>query len=225
MESVGFSVIIPTLNEVRNIAHTVGRIRKLRPGVEIVVSDGKSTDGTPELAESLGVVVVTSERGRGTQCNTGAREAAGSVLIFLHADARLPENAFPLLESYFRKPDVLIGTFLLRFDRRHWAFRLYSWFTRFESIFTRFGDCGIVVTRLLFDSLGGFPDWPLFEDVELLRRARRTTTVHTLPACMTTSARMFLKNGVFRQQLRSTWLMIRFLTGASPQRLYRKYYR
>ena len=225
MGSIRFSVIIPTLNEAAHIGDTIGEIRRCRPDVEIIVSDGGSGDATAKIAAQHGALVVSSSKGRGTQFNAGARKATGEVFVFLNADSRLPDDAFGLLESFFCRSSVRIGTFLMRYDRRHWAFRFYAWFTRFDSVLTRFGDSGIVLRRSFFDDIGGFPDWPLFEDVEILQKARKVARIYTFPDYITTSARMFLKNGVFRQQLRASWFMIRYFAGASPERLYRRYYR
>ena len=224
MESERFSVIIPTLNEARNISRTVKRIRELSGEAEIIVCDGGSVDGTLDQAEKLGVSVVGSLRGRGTQCNAGAAEASGDILFFHHADARLPDGAFSLMNEFFRCPKVRIGTFMIQFDRRHWALRLYRWFQRFNTFYTRFGDNGIVIRRDFFKELGGFPEWPLFEDVEILRKARRLAAVYTFPDYMTVSSRMFITHGMIRQQLRAVFLYTRFRLGGSPKRLYERYY-
>jgi len=98
-----------------------------------------------------------------------------------------------------------------------------AWFSRFDSVFTRFGDQGIVVRRPFYEQLGGFPPWPLFEDVEFLRRARRLTRGWSFPADVTTSARRFRRHGVLRQQLQNTRLLLRFLAGTSPERLAAEY--
>ena len=105
----------------------------------------------------------------------------------------------------------------------HPFLRLCSWLTRFDSVFTRFGDQGIVVRRAFYTSLGGFPAWPLFEDVELLRQARRETRVWSLPAELTTSARRFRRCGPVRQQMRNGRLLVRFLLGTAPDVLAREY--
>jgi hypothetical protein len=118
---------------------------------------------------------------------------------------------------------VRIGTFRLAFDAGGVFLRACAWLTRFDSVFTRFGDQVIVVRREFYAQLGGFPPWPLFEDVELLRRARRVARVWSLPACVTTSARRFHRHGTLRQQWRNARLLLRFLAGASPHALAAEY--
>ena len=128
-------------------------------------------------------------------------------------------NAFDVIDEACRDDSFLIGVFRLSFDNPHWLLRTYAWFTRFDSMFTRFGDQGIVIRRELLDRLGGFPEVPLFEDVELLRNARRYTNVRLLPATVVTSARMFLRIGVLRAQVLNAWLMGQYMLGAAPEEL------
>lgn len=220
-----YTVIIPAYNEASRIANAIRSAKNQQPKVEVIVADGGSADGTPAMAGAEGARVVHSKRGRGIQCNAGARLATAEILIFLHADTVLPENAFRLLHKYFANPDIRIATFRMQFDSAHWLLRIYAAFTRFDSLFTRFGDQCIVVRRSFFEEIGGFPDWPLFEDVHLLRGARRVTRIHSLPANVTTSARRFTKLGLFRCQLFNSWLLLQYLLGVPPERLAQKYQR
>jgi rSAM/selenodomain-associated transferase 2 len=217
------SVVIPTLNEEARIAETIANVRIRLPEAEIIIADGGSVDETIRISASTGTRIVHSLRGRGVQCNSGAGAATGNVLFFLHADCLLPANASEVLAAYFSRPEVLIGTFRLVFDDRHPFLRVCSWFARFDSVFTRFGDQGIVMRRDFYAALGGFPNWLLFEDVELLRRARRETRIWSLPAEVTTSARRFRRYGPVRQQVRNGGLLLRFLLGTSPDELAREY--
>ena len=219
VRAVQYSVVIPTLNECGRIKATVERVRALSPDVEVIVVDGGSGDRTGEIAKSAGAHVIATAAGRGAQCAAGAREASGDVLLFLHADSQLPANAFEVIDEACRDDRFLIGVFRLDFDNPHWLLRTYAWFSRFDSMFTRFGDQGIVIRRELLDRLGGFPEVPLFEDVELLRNARRYASVRLLPATVVTSARMFLRVGVFRAQVWNAWLMGQYMLGAAPEDL------
>lgn len=218
-QKIEFSVIMPAINEEDLIPASIQYLKRLHPAVEIIVADGGSSDNTRTAAEQAGALVIQSDAGRGTQCNAGAVAATRDILLFLHADTSLPEKAFPVLQQVFSDPAVQIGTFRLVFDWPHPVLRLYEPFSRVDSIFTRFGDQCITVRRSFFSALGGFPNWPLFEDVALLQKARRITRIHSFPAIAITSARRYRENGVVRQQLFNLWLMLLYLGGVSPDRL------
>lgn len=211
-----FSVIIPTLNEAKFIQTTILRIRDLNESAEIIVVDAESSDETVQLCQKSKTEVVFSKRGRGSQCNAGATKASGDVLLFLHADTLLPENAFELLTRYFSEEHIQIGTFRLGFDSSNAMLRFYCSFTKFDSMFTRFGDQCIVIRKSFFNEIGGFPDWPLFEDVHLLRIARGQTKVISFPSQVITSARRYLTQGVVRTQTLNGFLLLLYLFGVSP---------
>ena len=219
------SVIIPALNEAAGIGDTVATVRQRLAGAEVIVVDGGSQDATARAAAAAGARVIASARGRGPQCHAGATAAVGDLFFFLHADTVPPTSASTVLARCFARPEVQLGTFRLAFDDGNFFLRACAWLTRFDSVFTRFGDQGIVVRREFYDELGGFPPWPLFEDVEFLRRARRVTRVWSFPACVTTSARGFRQHGPLRQQLFNARLLFRFLAGVSPARLATEYRR
>lgn len=223
MSHLSFSVIIPTLNEAPNIAPCVAAVRDLDPHVEIIVADGGSTDGTAALAAAAGALVVAAPRGRGSQCNAGAARASGDVLLFLHADTTLPPDAFVLLRDIFSDPAVRIAKFRLSFDVQHWLLDIAARLMWFDSLLTSFGDQGIVIRSDFFAELGGFPDWPLFEDVRLFELARARAEVYVVPAEVVTSARRFLENGVLQQLLHDLWLWLQYLFGISPYELSRRY--
>lgn len=218
-----YSVVIPVYNERENLASCIRSVRRLNSDCQIIVSDGGSQDGSLEVASREGVLVCCGQLGRGMQLNRGAQEAKGEILMFLHADTSLPVNAFAVLEKYFSCPEVKLGTFRLRFDSRHWFLRLCGFMTRFDTILTRFGDQCICVRLDLFKQLGGFPEWPLFEDVDFLRRARRKTKIHSFPAEAVTSARKFKHNGPIRQQINNGILILKYLAGVSPEKLAKEY--
>ncbi|MDX1664460.1 MAG: TIGR04283 family arsenosugar biosynthesis glycosyltransferase [Candidatus Promineifilaceae bacterium] len=224
-EQITFSVIVPAINEAEMIEVCVRHIRQLEPQVEVIVADGGSDDGTAGRAWAAGARVCYAPRGRGPQCNAGANLSTGDVLLFLHADTRLPANAFSLLRREFANRRLQVGTFRLTFDASHWLYDLYTFFSRFDSVFTSFGDQCIVIRRSFFSRLGGFPDWPLFEDVRLLQKARACTTVRSFPAAIVTSARRFEREGVLRQSLRNSWYVLQYLCGRAPETLAARYER
>ena len=217
--TLSISVVVPALNEAARLAASLANVRASLPAAEIIVVDGGSTDGTPHLAATAGVGVLSSRRGRGVQLAAGAAQARGQLLVFLHADTELPRDASAVLASAFARPEVQLGTFRLAFDEAGLFLRAGAWLTRFDSVFTRFGDQTIVVRRELYQHLGGFSPWPLFEDVDFLRRARRVTRVWSFPSYVTTSARRFRQRGPLRQQWFNTRLLLRFLSGTPPDKL------
>ena len=216
-------VIIPTLNEAAGLAATLSNVRQCLPGVAIVVVDGGSRDTTTNIASAAGVQVIHSTRGRGIQCQNGAEGATAELLLFLHADTLLPVDAAAILAAHFSRSEVKIGTFRLAFNAAGPFLRTCAWCSRFDSVFTRFGDQGIAIRSNFYRRLGGFPAWPLFEDVELLRQARRVTRIWSFPASVTTSARRFHERGPLRQQWLNAQLLCRFLGGAAPEQLAAEY--
>jgi len=218
-----FSVVIPTLNEETNIRECVLHVRHLDPGAEVIVADGGSADRTVQVAREAGAVTCGARRGRGTQMNAGAALASGDIVLFLHADTRLPANAFSLLADSFWNEHVQVGTFRVTYVPNHPAMALYSILARHDTIFSSFGDQCMVVRKQFFTSLGGFPDWPLFEDVHFLRMARGKTRIYKFPATVTTSSRRLQRNGVLRQLARDVWYIIQYLRGVPPEELAAKY--
>ncbi len=220
-----FTVIIPALNEAETIGACITHIDTGQSNVEIIVVDGGSSDDTANIAETAGAKVIRTGPCRGLQCNYGAAAAAGEILIFLHADTILPEATFDYLSEIFKNDEVEIGNFRIGFDIKHWFLRLLSSLSRFDMGLFRFGDQGIVIRKSLFEKLGGFPNWTLFEDFQLIRAARKETKIHRFPISVVTSARRFVKNGIIRQQLKNVYLTIQYLLGVPPWRLAEKYYR
>lgn len=218
-----YSVIIPTLDEAARVGDCVRWVRSLAPHPQVIVADGGSTDATSSIAAQAGAQVVQTGSGRGLQCNAGAQQASGDILLFLHVDTRLPPHAFQVLEASFSQDKVQIGTFRLRFDWSHPVLRFYSLFSAVDTIFTRFGDQCIVVRKPFFYSLGGFPDWPLFEDVALLQKARRRTRIYSFPATVVTSARRYRRFGVVGQQLKNLRYMLAYLSGVPPEVIAARY--
>ncbi|HVZ40521.1 MAG TPA: TIGR04283 family arsenosugar biosynthesis glycosyltransferase [Candidatus Kapabacteria bacterium] len=215
-EPIGdLSVVIPTLNEATAIEACIGSLRSI--ACQIIVADGGSADATAAIARSLGAAVVNAPAGRGSQLAAGAEAAAGGWILFLHADTRLTASARTALAEAVRTPGFSVGTFRLRFDRQRLLYRLYARLTRFDSLWTSFGDQGILIRRDLYTRIGGFDRWPLLEDVALLRRVRHIATIHSLPGEVVTSARRFERRGVIRQQLLNGVVLLRYLLGASPE--------
>lgn len=218
------SIVIPSLNEGAVIGATLERIRACAPGAEVLVVDGGSTDDTVAIVQRAGARVTKAERGRGVQCHAGAQQTRSEWLLFLHADTLLPLAFERVLGEFAARPTAHIGTFRVRFSDGGWLLNALTWAAnRFDSVLTRYGDQGILVRRSFYDEIGGFPPWPLFEDVALLQAARKRTRVHWLPAQVSTSARRFQERGLLRQRLLNAGLMLRYLAGASPHELAARY--
>lgn len=198
------SIIIPTYNEEENIAKTIKEI-KSRDNEnlisEIIVSDGQSTDQTVALASNTGTTVVTSERkGRSAQMNYGASIAKNNLLYFLHADSIPPKNfSNYILSAIEKKYDS--GCVRLAFDNDHWFLKANCWFTRFNVNAVRFGDQSLFVTKDVFKECGGFDEKLLMmEDQEIIHRIKKYGRFIVMNDTVTTSARKYLDNGIYRMQ-------------------------
>jgi len=220
-----YSIIIPSLNEEKFLPGVLIHIKKFTEEMEIILSDGGSTDNTIKIAESLGAKVCSGKKGKGLQMNRAAQISNGEVLIFLHVDTFLPDDAFYLISEFFFTNKIDIATFKMKFDSENILMKIYSWFTKFDSIFTTFGDQVIVVRRSFFNELGRFQNLPIFEDVEFFRKARKIKAIYKLPSFVITSARRFEKQGILKTQLLNGLYILGYLVGINPDKIYRKYYK
>lgn len=218
------SIVIPTLNEAEVLPSTLEALTAQPGPYECLVVDGGSTDGTRARARAAGASVIDAPRGRGPQMNVGAREARGNLLLFLHADTTLPPNGLSTIRSTLSAPATDAGIFRLQFDRQSPLLRFYAWCTNWNWGRLCFGDRGLFTTRTAFKAVGGYPDWPLFEDLELAARLADHGRFRFLDAAVTTSARRFDKNGVLRQQLRNLYLWCHYVAGTNPNRLSHLYH-
>ncbi len=224
MPATELSVVIPALNEAAILESTLGRVRRALPAASVIVADGGSTDDTARIAVQLGARVVSAPRGRGPQCRTGADQSTSPWLLFLHADTLLPLEAAAVIARFQEQPNAQVATFRHRFTDGGVLLNASAWLaTRVDSVFTRFGDQGILIRRSFYAALGGFDVWPLFEDVALLQRARKSARIHWLPATVETSARRFRARGIVRQRLLNARLMVQYLAGVSPFKLAASY--
>ncbi len=223
------SVVIPALHEAAAIGPALDRLAALPAPwpVEILV-----VDGDPEARDTLaaaarpGVRTLASPPGRGRQMNAGAAAAQGQALLFLHADTALPQNAFSRVAEVLADPALAGGAFGLGFASSRPVLRLLARLgdVRNRLARTPYGDQAIFLRRSAFQSLGGFADIPIMEDVELMRRLKdRGMRLRILPDKVATSPRRYEAEGLLRAALRNTLLRIRFALGEDPARLARLY--
>jgi rSAM/selenodomain-associated transferase 2 len=220
--SVRLSVIIPTLNERERIAETVQRA--LVPGVEeAIVVDGGSRDDTVEAAAAAGARTLSSNRGRGVQQNAGARAAAGDTLLFLHADTMLPPEFPRHVAETLSIPGVAAGAFRFRLDERGLSMALVEWMVKRRCRLHElpYGDQAIFVRRAVFEEAGGFPDTPILEDYELVRRLQRLGRIAIADADAVTSARRWRRLGLLRTTWSNQVCLLAYRFDVSPERIAR----
>ena len=214
------SIIIPTLNEAGQIEETISKI-PTSPAVEIVVVDGGSSDGTAEKARESGVRVLSTGSSKAEQMNAGAAAAQGELLLFLHADTCLPEQFEKKVLATMAREGVSAGAFTLGIDSQdrglRFIERVANWRARFFKM--PYGDQALFVSRQLFLEIGGFADYPIMEDFELVRRLKKMGGIVILPESVKTSPRRWQNFGIFK-----TWLLNQIIVGAyfigiPPQRL------
>jgi uncharacterized protein len=219
-QSFSYSVIIPTLNEREYLPQAIAGLEKQQGIREVLVVDGGSTDGTREWLNAQNFArLVDGPAGKGNQINAGARAASGEVLVFLHADCELQPDARQRIASALESQEVAGGCFEVCFTaERPRSLAMVAAGINFRTRLTRAatGDQGIFVRRQLFEQVGGCPDWPLFEDVELVRRIKKTGKFAVLRSRLRVSPRRHLARGVFRTVMLIYVLRVGFWLGISP---------
>jgi len=220
------SIIVPTLNEELAIAATLEALAPLRArGAEVIVVDGGSRDRTAATATPLCDRVIAAPRGRGAQMNAGASAAHGDILLFLHADTRLPDGSDRLISEGLAARGCAWGRFDVRIEGAHALLPLIAAMMNLRSRATGIatGDQAIFVTRSAFATIGGYSDIPLMEDIVLSRRLKRLGRPLCLRARASTSGRRWEKHGVMRTVLTMWRLRLAFWLGAAPDKLALRY--
>ncbi|HIK03962.1 MAG TPA: TIGR04283 family arsenosugar biosynthesis glycosyltransferase [Trichormus sp. M33_DOE_039] len=225
VDSTKISIIIPTLNEAANIKQAIATTQP-STNIEVIVVDAGSQDYTVAIADSLGIKVILSTPGRAVQMNAGAAAANGEILLFLHADTHLPLGFDDMIRTSLQQPRIVAGAFTLQIAAPLLALRLVEWGVKWRSHFLQipYGDQAIFITKAIFQEMGGFPELPIMEDFELIRRLKRIGKIAILPTPVVTSARRWLKKGIFQTTLINQIVIIGYLFGVPPQRL-RNWYR
>ncbi|CCH48272.1 TIGR04283 family arsenosugar biosynthesis glycosyltransferase [Pseudodesulfovibrio piezophilus] len=222
-----FSVIIPVYDEAANINSTINHVAEVAQShtVEIIVCDGGPGHETIAAIETPGVITIPSKPGRGIQLNTGAAHASGEILLFLHADTRLPSTAFQDIAHALSGASVA-GAFSLAIDSSSIELKIIAWFANLRSRLERlpYGDQAHFVRTAVFRSLGGYAPIPIMEDVAFFKQInRQRLPISILAGKVTTSSRRWDKEGMVHRTLTNWWLRLRYAMGARPEDLVRHY--
>ncbi|MCE2028284.1 TIGR04283 family arsenosugar biosynthesis glycosyltransferase [Sessilibacter corallicola] len=220
------SIVIPIYNESQQLPELFDHLSPYRErGHQIIFVDGESEDNSVELIDQAGFVVVPSTRSRAAQMNNGARQATQDILLFLHADTRLPENADALIVSALSNPRQVWGRFDAHITGDHFLLtvvgKMMSMRSRLTGIAT--GDQGIFIKRTFFENIGGYASQPLMEDVEISRRLVPLAKPVCLRECVSTSGRRWIHRGVMKTIALMWYLRFLYWRGVDPKELAKKY--
>ncbi|NOY68742.1 MAG: glycosyltransferase family 2 protein [Deltaproteobacteria bacterium] len=223
-----FSIIIPVLNEAGIINNTIAHIRSRAFGFshEIIVSDGDESGATINVIKAERIITCAGSRGRGSQMNQGAALATGLVLLFIHADTRLPEKAFESMNAALSRPHIAGGAFDLGIASSKKAFKVIGAIASLRSRLTRipYGDQAIFIRTRLFRQMGGYAPIPLMEDIDLMQRIRQSgLAIDIIKRPVMTSPRRWESSGIIFTTLRNLVLSTLFYLGVSAERLARYY--
>jgi rSAM/selenodomain-associated transferase 2 len=219
------SVIIPALNEEQAIGKTLDAVARLEGPLEVIVVDGGSIDRTAQLAGKRGAKVIQSERGRGLQMHAGACAARGEILWFLHADTSPPPDAASLISAALAADETTVGgNFEISFDGERRAARFLTWlYPQLRKLGLSYGDSAIFVRASVYKQIGGFQPFPIFEDLDLMRRLKTKGSIKHLPAAVVTASRRF--EGRSFTLTFALWAILQGLywLGVHPRRLAKLY--
>lgn len=231
MSTLKLSIIIPCLNEAKNIVETLNHLQGLRQrGHEIILSDGGSIDDTIKLSQPLVDHCINAAAGRALQMNSGAKIASGDILFFLHADTLAPETIDRLILNAIHNMGSIKqtswGFFNIQLNNTRWPFRIIEWFINQRSCISHIatGDQGIFIHKKLFTEIFGFSEIPLMEDIELCKRLKKISQ----PICiknntLITSSRRWEKHGIIRTVLLMWKLRLAYFLGFNASSLAKAY--
>ena len=223
-----YSFIMPVYREEEIITSAIDHLMCLQKfaDAEIIIVDGDPQGSTLKRISNINVKTISCPQGRARQMNCGAAQAAGDILIFLHADTRLPENALKNISALLEDKEIVGGAFDLGIDSERFAFRIIEKMASWRSRLTRipYGDQSIFIRTDYFRQLGGFSDLPIMEDVELMQRIKQKKgEIKIIPERVSTSPRRWEKEGIIFCTLRNWLLVTLFLLGVKPEKLARFY--
>ncbi len=225
-----FSVIVPVLNEEDRINSIIEHLHNqgAKGNCEIIVVDGEPQGSTIKAVHDKSVITIISQKGRGIQINAGAAIARGEILIFLHADTKLPEMALEKIRRALENEKYVGGAFNLAIDSDRLSLKYIAARASFRSSLNRipYGDQAIFIRKAYFNKIGGFKEIPLMEDVDLMRRIKKDRRkICILPDKVITSSRRWERDGVFYTTVSNHILLALFYMGISPVKLAKYYWR
>jgi len=221
------SIIIPILNEAKTIdllLHYLIKNCSKKNIADIIIVDGGSTDNSVDvISKHKNITLIKSKKGRAKQMNKGAKVAQGNILYFLHADSFPPKNFDFLIINQISKNN-LAGCFKMKFDSNNWWLKLAGWLTKFSWRISRGGDQSLFVTKQLFNTIGGYDEtFTIYEDNDFIAKLYNRKQFVVIQEWLTTSARCYNTNGVFKLQLHFWAIHLKKFFGASPNELNRYY--
>lgn len=220
------SIVIPTYNSAKTLSRTIDSLVPPPYAREIIVVDGGSSDETLNIATGLGAGVVSSQKGRGSQLKAGAEAAIGDWLLFLHADTVLPKdwglNVCGFIAEDAKRQRAGYFTFALDDDnaKAKRLEKIVSWRCRLLGL--PYGDQGLLISRTLYDQVGGFSEIPLMEDVDIVRRIGKSRLCQ-LSTCAHTSAERYQQEGYIKRIMRNLTCLTLYFLGLSPSRIVKLY--
>ena len=221
-EKVLLSIIIPVLNEEKQIESILERVSRRR-GVELIVVDGGSEDQTREIAENYADRVLFCSCGRARQMNLGAKSATGDFLLFLHADTKLPDHFPGIIAETLDPPGVSAGAFRLRLNTRNLFLKFIEWTANLRARFLKlpYGDQAIFLRKGIFESIGGYKNLPIMEDYDLVKRLSGKGRIVIVRDHAVTSARRWEKHGILKTWLMHKLVIIAWKIGINPEKIAR----
>jgi len=208
------SVIIPTLDEEQTLQQTLSRLVD-EENIEIIVVDGGSKDASMAMAKARGALVISSPRGRGVQLNQGVKVASGKLLLFLHADTRLPDNFAFLIRRTLSRKNCGAGAFSLQIDSSQMSLAIIAYFANLRSRLLQmpYGDQGIFTTRNAYNRIGGFAEVAIMEDFIFIKNMRKYGEIHILDETVVTSSRRWQNRGIILTTLTNQFIILGYYCG------------
>jgi rSAM/selenodomain-associated transferase 2 len=218
------SIIIPCLNEQKGIALFIHELQKLRPQCELILVDGGSADKTVQIAEPFVDHLIHSPRGRAQQMNAGAKKASSNILIFLHADTFLPDDAVSQIQQALQD-GYRWGRFDIRLIGGHWFLPVISYFMNLRSALSGIttGDQALFIDKSLFQQVGYYPNIAIMEDIALAKNLKKHGKPFRVYSCVHSSARRWVQSGVYKTILLMWCLRLQYFLGIDPKQLAQQY--